>query len=596
MPSLPRKATWKAESPSPVSISTGRAMARVWSLEVDDRRRQAAAWSFMTSAVAAYVTATGSSSGVSPHLSPIPVAMTFQLDSAAEALAASIGQAAAALPLEEACFQLSACYTALLPQALRSDWGAFYTPPALTTRLMQLAEEAGTDWSTARVLDPACGGGAFLLPVALRMKAALPEASANQLLDHFGSHLQGFEIDPFAAWLTQAWLEIAFSKELKATSRSFANVVRVCDSLEQDVETPFDLVIGNPPYGRVTLTEEQRARYKRSLFGHANLYGVFTDLAVRWTRKGGIIAYVTPTSFLAGEYFKALRKLLASEAPLVAVDFITSRRGVFDDVLQEALLATYARGSRRKQASIHYLAYAGTEAGAEIAPAGRFKLPDDASSPWLAPRQPEHRALAEVLWKMEGRLRDWGYAVATGPLVWNRFKDQFRAEERKGRLPVIWAEAVTSEGEFVFRAERRGHQPYFEMKTGDEWLQVNEPCVLLQRTTAKEQDRRLIAAELPQSFLDEHGGATVENHLNMIRPIAKPKVSAATVAMVLNSPIVDAAFRCISGSVAVSAFELEALPLPSADQMKSIDKLVTKGTAREDIHRALEKLYAEAHA
>ena len=35
-----------------------------------------------------------------------------------------------------------------------------------------------------------------------------------------------------------------------------------------------------------------RRRYRRSLYGHANQYGVFTDLALRWTVPGGVIAYV----------------------------------------------------------------------------------------------------------------------------------------------------------------------------------------------------------------------------------------------------------------------------------------------------------------
>ncbi len=37
---------------------------------------------------------------------------------------------------------------------------------------------------------------------------------------------------------------------------------------------------------------------------------------------GSVIAYVKSTGFLAGEYFKALRTLLAAEAPPVAVDFM----------------------------------------------------------------------------------------------------------------------------------------------------------------------------------------------------------------------------------------------------------------------------------
>jgi adenine-specific DNA-methyltransferase len=113
-----------------------------------------------------------------------------------------------------------------------------------------------------------------------------------------------------------------------------------------------------------------------------------------------------------------------------------------------------------------------------------------------------------------------------------------------------------TDGRLVFRAQRKNHAPYFKTEAGDEWLVVEKGCVLVQRTTAKEQLRRLIAAELPQTFIDAHGGVIVENHLNMVRAIAKPKVTPATVAAVLNSDVVDQVFRCISGSVAVSAFEL----------------------------------------
>lgn len=576
---------------APLSLELGRAMARAWSEQVEDRRRQSAAWSFMAAAVQAYVAASGERLGLSPHVPPVAVALAYPLDTAAAQLAGTLGRSAAELPLEHACFQLSACYTAMLPQAVRSAWGVYYTPPALTNRLLTLATDAGIDWRTARALDPACGGGAFLLPVALRMREALPELSAGKLLDHFASHLQGFEIDPFAAWLTQAWLEIAFSSELGATNRSFPAVVRVGDSLEQEVSgKPFDLVVGNPPYGRVTLSPRLRAQYRRSLYGHANLYGLFTDLALRWAKSGGIIAYVTPTSFFAGEYFKALRGLLASEAPPVAVDFIDARKGVFEDVLQEALLATYKKGRKPKKTSVHYLTLNGAGEAA-VSAVGGFTLPEITTSPWLAPRHPEQQDLVGKLTKLPARLQDWGYKVSTGPLVWNRFKPQFRDRPSKATKPVIWAEAVTSDGRFVFRAEKRSHMPHFRMEASDDWLLVTEPCVLLQRTTAKEQQRRLIAAELPQQFIEQHGGVIVENHLNMVKPAGKREVSAAAVAAVLNSTIVDQVFRCISGSVAVSAFELQALPLPCVADMAEIEHLVAHGATSDDIDAALRRLY-----
>lgn len=593
-PTTPQSRRVRGKGGDAQSLLTGRAMARAWSQQVDERRRQQAAWSFITETIRSYVAAQGEGVGTTPKVSPPSLALTFELDEAAAQLAQTLGRSAAQLPLEEACYLLSATYTALLPTSVRAAWGAYYTPSALTSRLLDLATEGGVDWRSARVLDPACGGGAFLLPVALRMRAALPKLKPTALLRHLADHLCGFEIDPFAAWLTQVWLEIAFAAELRSAQTAFPVVVTVCDSLDQ-VPDPgaaaFDLVVGNPPYGRVSLTPVQRACYKRSLYGHANLYGVFTDLAVRWAKPGGVIAYVTPTSFLAGEYFKALRSLLTAEAPPIAIDFISTRKGVFEDVLQEAALTTYRRGGTAGGATVHFLTVTSPTV-AEVTQAGRFELPARAGDPWLAPREPSAQALVDRLVGMPTRLATWGYGVSTGPLVWNRFKDQLRLRGGADTFPLIWAEAVTSDGRFVFRAEKKNHQPYFRALPPDGWLQVRTPCVLLQRTTAKEQVRRLIAAELPASFIAQHKAVVVENHLNMVRPIInEPKVSPAALAAVLNSEVTDRAFRCISGSVAVSAFELEALPLPSVRQMQKIETLVRQKATPARINAELQRIY-----
>ncbi len=98
---------------------------------------------------------------------------------------------------------------------------------------------------------------------------------------------------------------------------------------------------------------------------------------------------------------------------------------------------------------------------------------------------------------------------------------------------------------------------------------------------------------MPRSFIKKHGAVIVENHLNMIKPIAnrKPKVSPSTVSALLNSAIVDEAFRCISGSVAVSAFELEALPLPSIGAMAIVERLIREGAAPEAVEASIRRLY-----
>lgn len=106
----------------------------------------------------------------------------------------------------------------------------------------------------------------------------------------------------------------------------------LCDGFEQAPEE-VDLVVGNLPYERVALLPWLRSKFQHGLFGHANIYGVCTGLALRFACAGGVIANVTPTSFLADDYFKALRSLLGRETPPPSIGFIGKRKRVFADVL-----------------------------------------------------------------------------------------------------------------------------------------------------------------------------------------------------------------------------------------------------------------------
>jgi adenine-specific DNA-methyltransferase len=527
-------------------------------------------------------------------LSPPDAVELIALSSDAVAAAERIGAAVAELEPQRAAYFLGTIYTTALPEPYRAAHGIFYTPPELVERLLAMAEDAGIAWGTCRVLDPACGGGAFLLPIALRMVAALQGTNPAFILQQLGNRLRGFELDPFGAWLGQAMLELALRDLVRQAGRGVPQIVEPRDSLELKPTDfgAYGLVVGNPPYGRVSPAPERRAVFKRSVYGHANLYGLFTDAALRWTKEGGVIGYVTPTSMLSGLYYKALRELLATEAPPLTVNFVSERDGVFADVLQETMLATYRKGGQSLDCKVGFIAI--SVAGAtSLRKAASFALPERPDAPWLLPRAPDQAALTRRLRAMPHRLADYGYGVSTGPLVWNRFKDQFRGQNGVDRFPVIWAEAVTSDGRFVWRSEKRNHAPWFAARRPkDDWLIVTEPCVLLQRTTAKEQPRRLIAAELSANFIRKHKGVTVENHLNMVRAVElKPSVSARVIAVLLNSAAVDAAFRCLNGSVAVSAFELEELPLPSPAAMAGLARLVAARAPVAKIEAAIAAAY-----
>ena len=80
--------------------------------------------------------------------------------------------------------------------------------------------------------------------------------------------------------------------------------------------------------------------------------------------------------------------------------------------------------------------------------------------------------------------------------------------------------------------------------------------------------------------------------MNMIVPTnGTPRVSPETLVALLNSTVVDDVFRCISGSVAVSAYELEALPLPSPQALTELERQLQAGVPHEIVESFVQKLY-----
>lgn len=500
----------------------------------------------------------------------------------------------AQLPVQHAAFAIGELYTSLLPKDHRAKFGIYYTPPSIVEALIDRAGAAGVDWRTAEVLDPACGGAAFLANLAsqlLKHNESLP--TADRLQD-VADRLCGYEIDPFAAWLSAVLLDATLLPLCAEVGWLIRNVVQTTDAL-QPMKPParrFDLVIGNPPYGRVRLAPESRELFHESLHGHANLYGLFTHQAVRWTKPEGVIAFITPASFLGGEYFKNLRRLLAETSPPVGIGFLHDRSGVFEDVLQETVLALFKRSPTAGRAPAVTIDHITVDQDRPVIaePIGSAQTSAFGAGPWILPRDRVQGKLLAHIDRLPCRLGDLGVKVSTGPLVWNRHRDQLRLAAEVGALPLIWAESILPNGLFSFRAEKKNHAPYVAVTSTQHHLIIRQPAVLVQRTTSKEQCRRVIAALLPDAFLNEHGGCVIENHVNVITATNGAALPLELLCRVLNSATIDQLFRCISGSVAVSAFELNALPLPTPSALLRLSSIVDPA----DFDQELRKLFQHA--
>jgi adenine-specific DNA-methyltransferase len=577
------------------ALQSGKLMAKAWAKNLAESEHLITARSFMYVVMAGFWEQTHGLILPKRELPQLNSITLSPLDGSAVAVASAIGKAAGKLEIITASYELGNIYTSILPDSMRSGQGIFYTPPALTQRLLKITESAGVKWQTARVIDPACGGGAFLTPVALKMAASLAGRPAADIIQHIETHLKGYEIDPFGAWLTQVFVAAALKDLLRDAHTQLSALVTVCDSLNTPIpaiELKFDLVIGNPPYGKVKLTDNIRQQYNDSLYGHANYYGLFTHLALDLVKEDGVIGFLTPTSFLSGEYFKNLRQLLRTSSNPVEIDFVAVRKGVFEDVLQETMLAVYQKKlvSKIKIKVNQIITLPGAKL--EVTSAGSFPLAKDISAPWILPRNIAQASIVKAMKKMPLTLKDYGYKVSTGPLVWNRHKDQLVKKTGKDCYPIIWSEAVTQDGRFILRAEKKNHESFFKFRAGNESLVIHKPCIILQRTTAKEQDKRLIAAVLPAELIARYNGVVVENHLNMVLPLTdQPAVNLSVLTALLNSAIVNDVFRTISGSVAVSAYELESLPLPRINQLTKLEALIVAGSDQQLIEQACCELY-----
>ncbi len=462
-------------------------------------------------------------------------------------------------------YEVGETYTASLNPVERARHGRHYTPESLSDELWAMAKR-GLGWKRPQPLpglvrDPACGAGALLVPVLRDHLAAAARVDARLALAGLSNHIEGVDNDESAVWLANVLLAAEMLPVLARThharTRPLPALVRHGDGLAA-TDNPALVTIINPPYGRVKLTVEERSRFADVLYGHANLYGLFMAAGVRTLESGGVLAALVPTSFLAGRYFENLRTMLADVAPLSEVEFVANRSGSFQGVLQETCLATFVRRRIRRTT-------VGTINGGrtEIARVATPRV----SSPWLLPRRSDDAVVAAAAIEMPLRLVDAGWRVSTGPLVWNRRKADLGPVETPGSAPVLWAADI--DGGVVHRDRARDGVRYLRLYGNDENVMIlREPGILVQRTTAPEQIRRLVSAPLTTVVLREWGGRIVmENHVNVLRPTEhmNPLIDASTLSRLLATDTVDRVLRCLSGSVAVSAYELESLPLPSAE-------------------------------
>jgi adenine-specific DNA-methyltransferase len=166
-----------------------------------------------------------------PMPAPTYVGPLLDLGPDVAAAAVSLGKDLANLPIATAAAEIGRLYCFLLPPKHRGTNGVFYTPTPLVTRLLDDAEAAGHDWAVGKAIDPSCGGGAFLVDAADRMVNAMGGADPAIVVASISARLRGWDLDPFAAWLSHLCVEAVLLPQVIASGKRLSPVTETRDSL-----------------------------------------------------------------------------------------------------------------------------------------------------------------------------------------------------------------------------------------------------------------------------------------------------------------------------------------------------------------------------
>ncbi|HEX3698900.1 MAG TPA: Eco57I restriction-modification methylase domain-containing protein [Polyangia bacterium] len=194
--------------------------------------------------------------------------------------------------------------------------GVVLTKPHVVDLILDLAGyTTNRDLTRLRLLEPACGHGAFLVTAVERLMAAAKRRrrSPAELADA----IRAYDIDPGHVAISRravAAILTANGVASGAASKLASRWIRKGDFLLTAENPTYDAVVGNPPYVRIEqLAPILQGEYRRrfcTIYDRADLYVAFMEHGLNLLGKDGVLSFVCADRWTLNKYGAPLRGLI----------------------------------------------------------------------------------------------------------------------------------------------------------------------------------------------------------------------------------------------------------------------------------------------
>ncbi len=466
-------------------------------------------------------------------------------------------------------------YIEQMPKAQRKSYGQFFTS-CETAQFMARLFDLDSIPSTVSILDPGAGSG-MLATALIERLAQMPKVTAIDLVC--------YENDPQVLPLLHAnlaWVKEHCSTQLNyqiiADNYLLSQAATYNDELGLEADAPkFDLVIGNPPYCKISKDAPEARALPDVCYGAPNLYFLFAAMSLFNLKTAGELVYIIPRSWTSGAYFERFRAKFLTQGALEHIHLFLSRDKVFtqESVLQETVIIKVKKTTEPPK----YITVSTSQSNSDFSELTSFQAPyhtvvhGPANYVYLVTNDTDVQTL-EQLSHLKDTLTTLGLKMRTGLTVDYRNQAALRDHAELHAVPLFYAHHL-KKGQVQFQL---GKEPEYLVTTQKGLLQKNSNYLFVKRFTAKEEPRRLQCAIYLARNFPQFTHISTDNKLNFI--CGQDELSEDVVYglyVLFNSTLYDRYYRLLNGSTQVNATEINAMPVPPLKTIAAMGEALMQG-------------------